>query len=81
MNELIKWLENKIERCDEHGNSMNREKWAFQQCLKEARLKQLELTAVVQAKPEVCQCQPKNYNFIEKWCNRCFICEEKIYAN
>ena len=33
---MIKYLENKIKGCDELGG-MEKEKWAFIQCLKEAR--------------------------------------------
>jgi len=33
---MIKWLESKIEDCD-NLSGMEREKWAFQQCLKNAR--------------------------------------------
>jgi hypothetical protein len=36
MEEMIKWLERKIEQCDEFDN-MHREKWAFIQTLKQLR--------------------------------------------
>ncbi len=35
MKEMIKFLENKIQRCIEYGD-MEREKWAFIQALKKA---------------------------------------------
>lgn len=35
-NKIIEYLENKIKGCDELGG-MEKEKWAFQQCLKESR--------------------------------------------
>lgn len=33
---IVEWLENKITGCDELGG-MEKEKWAFQQCLKEVK--------------------------------------------
>ena len=50
MTNLIEWLEAKIDKCDEMGNSMNREKWVFIQCLKKVRTQQLALTEVVSFK-------------------------------
>ncbi len=40
---IIEYLENKIQGCDELGG-MEKEKWAFQQCLKETtRLMELQV--------------------------------------
>jgi len=45
MEELIKYIETKIQQCTDMQN-MEREKWAFIQCLKEAR-KQVVILPVV----------------------------------
>lgn len=43
MENLITWLENQIEGCDDLGD-MGKEKWAFIQTLKKVRKEQLILT-------------------------------------
>jgi hypothetical protein len=55
--EYIEFIERKIQTCIEI-QGMEREKWAFIQCLKKAReLEQSSITAVICRREQFCQCE------------------------
>jgi hypothetical protein len=72
MEELIAYLNDKIEGCNELG--MFNESWAFKQCLKKARSIQSLQTAVVGQSEQLCKHEDYAYtlNNDTKMCTVCF---------